>query len=220
MPRSLLLAAAFLLSVLVFRTAPLSAQAAREDATVRTATLVLNEMMAIPARQIPQLLMANAQGLAIVPDVVKVGLIGGVRHGSGVLLVRDHRGQWSPPTFIKMTGGSIGWQVGVQATDVVLVFNTRRSVEGLARGKFTIGVDAAAAAGPVGRQAGAATDAYLQAEIYTYWRSRGLFAGVSLDGSAIRTDQTASAIYYASPGATMSPALGPQSPFPPRPSNC
>ena len=207
MPRPVLLCAAILLWLLTFRGAPLLAQA-REEAIVRTATLVLHEIMAIPAKRIPQSLMANAEGLAIIPDVVKVGLIGGVRHGSGVLLVRDSRGRWTAPSFITLTGGSVGWQAGIQATDAVLVFNTRRSVEGLAQGKFTIGVDAAAAAGPVGRQAGAATDAYLQAEIFTYSRSRGLFAGVSIDGSAIQIDGLANAHYYRA-GSAATPSTPP-----------
>jgi hypothetical protein len=127
-----------------------------------------------------------------------------------VVLVRGKTGAWEPPTFVTLTGGSVGWQAGVQATDVILVFKTRKSIEGLMRGKFTLGADAAVAAGPVGRQAEAATDARLRAEIYSYSRSRGLFAGVSLDGSALQIDPVANAIYYhgrdVTPGAT---AAGP-----------
>ena len=94
-------------------------------------------------------------------------------------MIRDDNGVWRPPTFVSMTGGSVGWQVGIQSTDVVLVFNTRKSVNGLLSGKFTLGVDAAAAAGPIGREASAATDVRLQAEVFSYSRSRGLFAGAS-----------------------------------------
>jgi hypothetical protein len=116
-----------------------------------------------------------------------------------VVLVRDEGGGWQPPQFITLTGGSFGWQAGVQATDVILVFKTAKSVQGLMRGKFTLGVDAAAAAGPVGREAQVATDATLKAEIYSYSRSRGLFAGVSLDGSALQIDPEANHAYYRAP---------------------
>ncbi len=168
----------------------------REATIVDSASQVLNEFMSIPNRNIPQALVVRAQGVVIVPSAVKVGLIAGVRRGKGVVVVRDDRGGWRPPTFVTMTGGSVGWQVGVQATDVILVFTTRRSIQGLLRGKFTIGVDAAAAAGPVGRQASAATDGRLQAEIYSYSRSRGLFAGVSVDGAVLQNDATSNQLFY------------------------
>ncbi len=175
-----------------------------EDNVVRNATSVLNEIMGIPASRIPESMLANAQGLAIIPSVVKVGLIGGVRHGKGVVVIRDDTGAWQAPSFVSLTGGSIGWQVGVQSTDVILVFRTRKSVDNLKNGKFTIGVDAAAAAGPVGRQAAAATDAQLRAEILSYSRSRGLFAGVSLDGSALQIDNQSNSLFYYphGPGST------------------
>ncbi len=177
---------------------PAVAQTA-QDQTVNTATKVLNEIMAVPAQQIPQSLLSSAAGVAIFPNVVKGGFVVGVRHGKGVILVRDDNQQWQPPVFASMTGGSVGWQAGLQSTDVVLVFKTRRSVEGLMKGKLTIGADAAAAAGPVGRQAAAATDARLAAEILSYSRSRGLFAGVSIDGSVIQLDQNAGTFYYGRP---------------------
>src|SRR5207253_1884276 len=120
----------------------------------------------------------------------------GARYGRGIVMVRDERGYWRPPAFVTLAGGSFGWQIGLQVTDIVLVFKTRSSVDGLMRGKFTLGADAAAAAGPVGREAAAATDAELRAEIYTYSRSRGLFAGVSLDGSVLSVDHTANAAFY------------------------
>ena len=157
--------------------------------------------MAIPVRQIPATLLADAHGIAIIPDVLKIGFIAGVRRGHGVVMVRDPNGAWGLPQFITLTGGSVGWQAGVQGTDVVLVFMTEASVQGLLRGKFTIGADVAAAAGPVGRNAAAATDVRLKAEILSYSRSRGLFAGLSLDGSAIELDPVAQTTYYgAGPG--------------------
>jgi lipid-binding SYLF domain-containing protein len=167
-----------------------------EAATVANANNVLNEIMAVPAKQIPQSMLADAHGIAIVPDVVKGGFVVGVRYGKGVVVVREPDGAWKPPVFITMTGGSVGFQAGLQATDVVLVFKTQKSIEGLMNGKFTIGADAAAAAGPVGRQAAAATDSRLGAEIYSYSRSRGLFAGVALDGSVLQVDAKANQAYY------------------------
>jgi lipid-binding SYLF domain-containing protein len=182
----------------------------REAATVDAAGQVLREIMAIPAWQIPASLLADAQGIVIVPNVIKGGFVLGLRHGRGVVMVRDENGLWRAPTFLTLTGGSIGYQAGVQATDVILVFKTRNSVRGLLAGKFTLGADAAVAAGPVGRQAAAATDTALKAEIYSYSRSRGLFAGVCLDGSALRIDSTANAVYYA-PAAPGQPAPVPPS---------
>jgi SH3 domain-containing YSC84-like protein 1 len=178
----------------------LLAQAAQADPdqTARQADQVLHEVMSIPARSIPETLLAEAQGLAIIPDVIKIGFIAGVRRGHGVVMVRDANGRWGLPQFVVLTGGSVGWQAGVQGTDVVLVFLTRKSVDGLLAGKFTIGADAAAAAGPVGRNAAAATDFRLKAEILSYSRSRGLFAGLALDGSAIEIDGEAQSIFYAS----------------------
>ncbi len=160
---------------------------------------VLNELMAIPARQIPQALLAEAQGIAIIPNVIKIGFIGGARRGHGVVLMRDAEGEWSLPQFVILTGGSVGFQAGIQGSDVVLVFTTRKGVDGLMSGKFTIGVDAAASAGPIGRNAEIGTDATLRSEIYSYSRSRGLFLGVALDGSVLEVDHESHAAYYGSP---------------------
>ena len=159
--------------------------------TIRQSEQVLAEIMAIPARRIPETLLAEAQGVVIVPNVIKVGFIAGVRRGHGVVMVRDNDGEWSLPQFLTLTGGSVGWQAGIQGTDVVLVFTTKKGVEGLLGGKFTIGADASATAGPVGRNAAAATDATLRSEILSYSRSRGLFLGVAIDGSVLEIDQEA-----------------------------
>lgn len=174
------------------------ALASDPNSTIAQCEAVLSELLAIPGRQVPTRLINETQGIAIIPRVVKVGFVAGVRRGNGVVLVRDDEGQWCMPRFVTLTGGSVGWQAGVQSTDVVLVFRTRRSVERLMSGKFTIGVDAAAAAGPVGRNAAAATDATLGAEILSYSRSRGLFLGASVDGSVIELDQAANAAFYGS----------------------
>jgi len=186
---------------LMLTTVPAEAQN-RETVVVNDSREVLSEIMAIPASEIPASLLANAQGIVIIPDLVKGGFVLGVRHGRGLVMVRDERGFWRPPSFVSLTGGSVGWQIGLQVTDIVLVFKTRGSVQGLLRGKFTLGADAAAAAGPVGREAAAATDTELRAEIFTWSRSRGLFAGISLDGSVLQIDPAANAAFYGGANVT------------------
>ncbi len=171
-----------------------------QDQTVQASGIVLNEALSSPLNRIPAAMLADCHGVAIVPNVIKGGFIVGVRHGKGLLFIRDAAGTWHAPVFITLTGGNIGWQAGVQSSDIVLVFKTPRSVEGILAGKLTIGGDASAAAGPVGRETAVATDGQLKAEIYTYSRSRGLFAGVSIDGSAIQIDPLATGAYYRSPG--------------------
>jgi lipid-binding SYLF domain-containing protein len=165
--------------------------------TLQAATTVLDELAAIPLRGIPPALLADAQGVAIIPRVIKAGLIVGGRGGHGVLLVREPNGGWSEPTFIAFGGASIGIQAGVESTDVVLVFRTRNSLERLFEGKrkITLGADVAAAAGPVGRELAAATDARMKAEILSYSRSRGLFAGVAVDGGVITSDPSMNATF-------------------------
>ncbi|MEX1042498.1 MAG: lipid-binding SYLF domain-containing protein [Pirellulaceae bacterium] len=168
----------------------------REGNVVRSSITVLNEIMAIPARSIPASMLSSAEGIVIIPNMIKGGFVVGVRHGRGVVMVRDENRVWQAPQFVTMTGGSVGWQVGLQSTDVVLVFTSRKSIEGLLGGKFTVGVDAAAAAGPVGRQASAGTDLRLRSEIYSWNRSRGLFAGASIDGSSLQMDHLATNNFY------------------------
>lgn len=167
---------------------------------IEQATQVLNEFMAMPNGGIPRSMLQKAQGIVIVPNMIKVGFVVGGRHGEGIAVVRSTEGAWMPPSFVNMTGGSVGFQAGVQSADVVLVFNTRKSVDGLLSGNFTIGVDATAAAGPVGRQAAAATDGQLKSEIYSYSRARGLFAGASVDGSAIKIDYAKTENFYRAAG--------------------
>lgn len=181
-----------------------------EEETVRAATVVLSDTMAMPLNRIPQAMLANAHGVAIIPNVIKGGFIVGARHGRGLLFVRDPGGAWHAPVFVSLTGGNIGWQIGVQSSDIILVFRTERSIQGVLSGKLTLGADAAAAAGPVGRQGSIGTDGQLQAEIYSYSRSRGLFAGVSIDGSVLSIDQMATNNFYR-PAATGMPASVPLS---------
>jgi len=172
------------------------ALASEEAKKVEEAVSVVKDIMAIPEKGIPPALLSESYAVAIIPGVIKLGFIIGGRHGSGVLLVRDKDGKWGNPLFVSLTGGSIGWQVGAQSTDVLLVFKSRKGVEGIKKGKFTLGADAAVAAGPVGRSVEAATDVKLKAEIYSYSRSRGLFAGISLEGAALQIDDDANAAFY------------------------
>lgn len=184
------------LALAVVAIAP-AAAAPPPTQTLKSSVDVLDELAAIPLKGIPPALLADAQGVAIIPHVIKAGFILGGRGGHGVMMVRDHNGVWSEPTFVNLGGASIGFQAGVESTDVVLVFRTKKSVDRLMDGKhkITLGADASIAAGPVGRQAAAATDAKLEAEILSYSRSRGLFAGVSFDGAAIYPDPGTNAAY-------------------------
>ena len=185
--------------------APNASAQLSEEQTIQMASAVLTETMSTPGSQIPQAMLADAHGVAIIPNVIKGSFVVGARHGRGVLFIREADGAWHAPVFITLTGGNVGWQIGLQSSDIILVFKTQQSVQGILSGKLTLGADAAAAAGPVGRQTAMATDGRLQAEIYTYSRSRGLFAGVSIDGSVLRVDQAATSVYYqnAIPGQPM-----------------
>jgi len=177
---------------------------AREQGKLLTAAQVLEEIRSSRDQFIPDRLLDRAYGIAVVPDVAKVAFIAGGRHGRGVLVVRDKDGNFSNPVFIRVSGGSFGWQLGVQSTDLVLVFTTRKGVDGITDGKLTLGADASVAAGPVGRQASASTDQNFTAEVYSYSRARGLFAGVALDGTAITIDHRANAKFYGKRGVTPS----------------
>lgn len=167
-----------------------------EDARARDAVRVLNENLAIPESAIPDKLFDEARGIIVVPETIKAGLIFGGRRGLGLMSVKTTDGSWSNPVFIKLIGGSVGFQAGVQASDIILVIRNDRGVQNIVNGKFTLGADAAAAAGPVGRNASAMTDAQFRAEIWSWSRSRGLFAGVALDGAVLRIDDDANQAVY------------------------
>jgi lipid-binding SYLF domain-containing protein len=177
------------------------------EVTVIDATTVFAQSMQMQDSQIPPHVLANAQGIAIIPGMLRGAFVVGIQHGRGVLLMRDVNGQWQAPRFIQITGGSFGYQIGVQATDLVLVFRTPQSVNNVLRGTLKVGVDASAAAGPVGRQAAAGTDLSLSAEILSYSRARGAFIGVSIDGSSLSLDPSAEAIYYQPPGTFPASAM-------------
>lgn len=195
-------ASSFLLALLAFASTHAASAAKDENARAAQAVRVLNEVMKMPEKAIPRSLLHDAYAVAVIPDVVKASLVVGGRHGKGLISVRTPEGTWSTPSYIKLTGGSIGFQAGLQSTDVVLVFRNERGVESIVNGKFTLGADAAVAAGPVGRTAQASTDGQLKAEIYSYSRARGLFAGIALDGAVLSIDHDANQDAY---GANTTP---------------
>jgi len=193
----------FLIAILLSGLAAGPAAAATAEADrVAAAADVIEELTRIPEQSIPPALLARAYAVAVIPEVIKVGFGIGARRGKGVLVVRQDNGSWSNPAFVTLTGGSVGFQIGAQSTDVILVFKSNQSVEGIANGRMTLGVDASIAAGPVGRQTGAHTDVTFQAEVYSYSKSRGLFAGIALEGAGVSMDRLANAAFYAAPDMT------------------
>jgi lipid-binding SYLF domain-containing protein len=180
-----------------------------QEQAVAQSKQLLDETMARALSRIPQAMLTDAHGVALIPNVVKGGFIVGARFGRGVLMIREPNGSWHAPVFITLTGGNVGWQAGVQSSDIILVFKSPRSIQGVLNGKVTLGADMAAAAGPVGRQGGVATDGQLRAEIYTYSRSRGLFAGVAIDGSVLQVDRIATGNYYGITGTNTTPIVPP-----------
>lgn len=195
MNNSLRKLAASLLATL-FVALPLTASAAggSEEAKLTRINEMLSDLRGQPDQGVPTWLLQRAYGVAVIPSVIQGGFIVAARHGKGALSIRDSSGRFSEPVFISLTGGSVGWQAGAQSADVVLIFATRRSVETFARGDFTLGGSAAVTAGPVGRQGEAA--AGKESEVYAYTRTRGLFAGISLDGTALVVDNKANRNFY------------------------
>jgi len=163
---------------------------------VEDAIAIIKEFSKIPENEIPPSLLSHAEAIAVIPGVIKVGFIFAGNYGKGVISVRDKYGYWTNPVFITMIGGSVGWQIGVQSADIILVFKSIRSINDITAGKFTLGADASVAVGPVGRQASAGTDFELKSEIYSYSRTRGLFAGVSIEGAALEIDYDSIADFY------------------------
>jgi lipid-binding SYLF domain-containing protein len=167
-----------------------------EDARAQNAVRVISDIQAIPESSIPDKLLDEAHAIIVIPDSIKAGLVIGARRGHGLLSIKRADGTWSNPGFVTLTGGSIGFQAGVQSADIVLVFRSERGLDSIVNGKFTLGADAGVAAGPVGRNASAATDGQLKAEIWSWSRARGLFAGVALDGAVLSIDDSADEAVY------------------------
>ena len=166
-----------------------------ETDRVAEAARVLDEVLSAPDKGVPEAIVEKAQAVVVVPSTVKGALLVGGQRGKGVMSAKSASG-WSAPAFVTLTGGSLGFQIGGQATDIVLVVINERGVTNLTQNTFKIGGDASVAAGPVGREATASTDYKMQAQILSYSRSRGLFAGVSLAGSTIRADRDANERIY------------------------
>ncbi len=156
---------------------------------------VIQEVMATPDKSIPQSILAGAECVVVVPSYKKAAFGVGAQYGQGVATCRTGHG-WSAPVFVRLEGGSFGFQLGGQATDLVLVAMNQRGLQHMLSSKFKLGGDAAASAGPVGRNAQAATDASMRAEFLTYSRSRGLFAGIDLDGTVLSQNADDTRAYY------------------------
>jgi lipid-binding SYLF domain-containing protein len=158
----------------------------------------LDEIMATPDKAIPDKVMDSAKCIAVIPSMVKIAVGFGGSHGKGVASCRTASGAWSAPAPITITGGSWGLQLGGQAIDLVMIVTNDQGMQHLLSSKFKIGADASAAAGPVGRDAGADTDIKMRAEVLTYSRARGLFAGIDLNGSVLSQDKDETRLLYGS----------------------
>jgi lipid-binding SYLF domain-containing protein len=155
---------------------------------LNSAQTVLEEIMATPDKGIPQGILSGAACVVVVPSYKKGAFVVGAQYGQGVATCRTPNG-WSAPVFVRLEGGSFGWQIGGQSTDLVLIAMNQHGLEHMLSSKFKLGADAAASAGPVGRNAQASTDASMRAEFLTYSRSQGLFAGLDLDGTVLSQNQ-------------------------------
>ncbi|PWJ57922.1 lipid-binding SYLF domain-containing protein [Dyadobacter jejuensis] len=145
---------------------------------------------------IPSQLLSISQGIIIVPKMINAGLMIGGKRGKGIAMIKNEDGSWSDPIFVTITGGSVGAQIGVQATDLILVFKNSKTLREIGKGSFTLGGDLSVAAGPVGRSSSAQTDYKLEAEVYSYSRSKGLFAGITLNGAVLAVDAKADEAFY------------------------
>lgn len=167
----------------------------KEQKKLEASAQVVNDFAKMQ-ETIPSQLLSMTEGIIIIPKMINAGLVVGGKRGKGVALVKDANGKWSDPVFITMTGGSVGFQIGFQAVDLVLVFRNRSSLDKISKSSFTLGGDISVAAGPVGRSTSAGTDYKLEAEVYSYSRSKGLFAGISLSGAALEIDALANTSFY------------------------
>jgi lipid-binding SYLF domain-containing protein len=199
---------AYILAFSIGLATSAAAQAdARTDRRLEESRKVFETFSNLNEQAIPGWLLERAYGIVVVPNVIKAAIVFGGRGGKGVMAVRQPDGTWSNPVFVTMGGANFGFQWGLQSTDVVLVLMSRRSVEGIAGGKVTLGADASVAAGPVGRTAAATTDATFKAQVLSYSRSEGLFAGVALDGGVILIDDSANETAYGVAGILPSQIL-------------
>ena len=168
-----------------------------EEKRITDSAAVLETLVRAPDQEIPDYILERAEAIVVIPSLVKGGFIVGAQHGRGIMSVRDREtNTWGAPGFVVLTGGSIGWQIGLQAVDLVLLVMNREGVKDLLDNEFKLGANASVAAGPVGRQGEASTDASLSAQILAYSRAKGLFAGLSLEGASLRIDRDAIERFY------------------------
>jgi len=215
MTRTRLMAAAVAVAVMGLSPSLRARQESDEARRVREAATIFDEIMRAEDKAIPEAILGKAEGIAIFPGTLRAGFVFGGMRGRGIISARND-GRWSAPAFLTLTGGSFGLQIGGQAADIILVVNNRRGVENLVSNQFKLGADAAVAAGPVGRDAQAATDVQLRAQILSYSRARGLFAGVTINGSTVRQDRDANERFYGKRLETKDVVFGP-SPGSPEP---
>lgn len=167
----------------------------KEQQKIESATTVVSDFSKMK-ETIPSELLAVTQGIIIVPKLINAGFVVGAKRGKGIAMVKQADGTWSNPVFVTMTGGSIGAQIGVQSVDLVLIFKNSKSLTEINKSSFTLGGDLSVAAGPVGRSSTANTDYKLEAEVYSYSRSKGLFAGITLNGASLDIDAAANKNFY------------------------
>jgi SH3 domain-containing YSC84-like protein 1 len=193
----LFLKSSLLLSIFLLTAIPGISEGRKDEVQrLQRATAVFSEIMRTPDKGIPNDLLDKAECVAIVPGLKKGGLGIGGRYGKGVVMCRQPGRKWSAPSFMTVEGGSVGLQIGFQQIDLVMLIMNREGMEKLVGDKFTVGADASAAAGPVGRQASAETNIRLDAQILTYSRAKGLFAGVTLNGAVVKQDKDDNRDFY------------------------
>ncbi len=183
------------LLILLLSVAAWAGDRSTEVERVESAATVLDEIMAAPDKGIPERVIDNAKCIAVVPSMLKGGFVVGAAYGRGVASCRTEKG-WTSPAFFMLAGGSVGFQIGGQAVDVVMLIMNDHGMRSLLNSKFKLGADASVAAGPVGRQAEGSTDITMRAEILTYSRARGIFAGVTLNGASVKQDRDATREFY------------------------
>jgi lipid-binding SYLF domain-containing protein len=173
------------------RSAVKEAGAGDEAQLINDAIVVLNELTSTPDNAIPRSILQRAEAIVVIPSLLKGGFIVGAKHGKGVFSVRDSvTNTWSAPAFVNLTGGSVGWQIGAEAVDLVMLVMNKRGVTELLEDKFTLGGTLSLTAGPLGRSASAETNAQMQAQILGYSRARGLFAGAAFEGAKLHADDS------------------------------
>jgi SH3 domain-containing YSC84-like protein 1 len=164
---------------------------------IAKATETLNALVQTPDDRIPEHILQRAEAIVVIPNLIKGGFIVGGEHGKGIMSIRDAKsGGWSLPSFVHMTGGSVGWQIGGEAIDLVLLVMNKEGVDNLLKSEFKIGGEGSVAAGPVGRSAQASTDASMGAKILAYSRAKGVFAGLAFQGSSLNDDESANKDIY------------------------